>query len=310
MDKYTREQLDGPLIQEAMPDDMRYVCQHVWNIATEEAMQIDPNKVVIGGRWVACDKGDVERPTMRARYVATETNHQDDTAYFAATPPLESIRVLLSQFVQHAPRNTKFTLSCLDITKACFHAVPTRSFYTRVPTELGVPPNTYGNLKKCCDGTRDAGALWEDTWYSLPLELGFVRGVACPKCFWHPSKKISLVIHVDDFLALGEEDALRWYEHAVGLKFEIGDNCMLGLADNDTKEARVLNRVLRITEHGLGFEADPRHVELLARSLGLDKAAGRVTPGAKTDDDANVTKHHEADAGDLDDADVLVKPLT
>ena len=116
-------------------------CKHVWDIATPEDMQRDANKVVIGGRWVTCNKGDTANPKMRARYVATETNHQDDTAYFAATPPLEAIRLLLSKFAQRAPSNRRLKLNFLDITKAYVHAVPVRSLYVKVPKELGLPPN-------------------------------------------------------------------------------------------------------------------------------------------------------------------------
>ena len=51
----------------------------------------------------------------------------------------------------------------------------------------------------------------------------------------------------------------------------------------DLKEIKLLNRVVRITETGLAYEADPRHVELMVKSLGLEHCrqygdAGRNDP--------------------------------
>ena len=149
---------------------------------------------------------------MRARYVATEINHGDDTTYFAATPPLEALRLLFSQFSMRAPTNYKLKISQLNITKAYFCATPPRSLYVKVPKELGLPPNTYGRLKKCCYGTRDAGALWEETYSGVLVDLGFSRGRSCPTLFWHSKRNLAIVVHGDDFVALGDAADLDWYE--------------------------------------------------------------------------------------------------
>lgn len=49
------------------------------------------------------------------------------------------------------------------------------------------------------------------------------------------------------------------------------------------KELRLLNRILRWTEHGISWEPDPRHVELILPSLDLsgDDAKLVVTPGSR-----------------------------
>ena len=103
-----------------------------------------------------------------------------------------------------APKNPKLKLRQIDIKKAYFHATPSRSLYVKVMKELGLPPNTYGRLKKCCYGTRDAGALWEECYAGVLMDVGFVRGRSCPTLFHHPQRRISIVVHGDDFVALGE----------------------------------------------------------------------------------------------------------
>ena len=44
-------------------------------------------------------------------------------------------------------------------------------------------------------------------------------------------------------------------------------------------EARVLNRILRVSPEGWEYEPDQRHVDLLVRGLGLEAAKGAATPG-------------------------------
>ena len=44
---------------------------------------------------------------------------------------------------------------------------------------------------------------------------------------------------------------------------------------------RILNRIIRWTEAGLRIEADPRHVEILIKEMGLEEANSVNTPGVK-----------------------------
>ena len=85
----------------------------------------------------------------------------------------------------------------------------------------------------------------------------------------------------DDFTALGTDDALNRYENGLKKTFECKIRGRLGLDKGDDKEIRVLNRILRVNEEGLFYEADPRHVELLAKSMGLEGCKSVATPGLK-----------------------------
>ena len=70
-------------------------------------------------------------------------------------------------------------------------------------------------------GTRDAGSIWEDT-YAAQLEtMGFIRGRASPCCFYNPDSKVSIVVHGDDFTALGTRDALDHYESQLMAAFDL-----------------------------------------------------------------------------------------
>ena len=51
---------------------------------------------------------------------------------------------------------------------------------------------------------------------------------------------------------------------------------------------RVLNRIVRITDDGLLYEADPRHAEMLVKAFHLEESKAVVTPCLKTAVDEDV----------------------
>ena len=46
-------------------------------------------------------------------------------------------------------------------------------------------------------------------------------------------------------------------------------------------ELRILNRIVRVTKEGLEYEADPRHVELIAESLEITDCKPVCSPGSR-----------------------------
>ena len=157
-------------------------------------------------RWVLCNKGDEASPDVRARLVACEIARDKQSQFYASTPPLEAKRLLFSQWATERKRDGKhLKTSCVDIKKAYINGRPKRLMYVRLPPELWLPKDTVGKLERCMYGTRDAGAIWESCY------VGFVQGSASPCCFWHPEWHVSVVVHGDDFTALGTDAALDKY---------------------------------------------------------------------------------------------------
>ena len=125
-------------------------------------MELENDAIVVGTRWVACNKGDQHDPDVRMRLVAQEVNTYQEEAYFAATPPIECKRALMSEYATTKTWKGKpLKMSFVDVRKAYFHGRPTRSLYVRLPPELGLPKGVLGKLKRCLYGTRDAGHIWE-----------------------------------------------------------------------------------------------------------------------------------------------------
>ena len=282
-DEYTTEVLPKEEAKNAIYDELSYFCDKVFRGVSYEEFAKDPEGKIIGCRWVSSNKGDAETPDVRMRLVGQEINRGDVCDdFYAATPPLEAKRLLFSDWAtkKHIG-GQRLKLHFTDIRKAYFNGIPTRSIYVRMPPELGLPKGTLGKLVRCMYGTRDAGAIWEQCYVDCLLGMGFVQSLASPCCFNHPDWEISVVVHGDDFTALGTDKSLDKYEAGLKAAFECKFRGRLGLDDSDAKEIRVLNRIVRINKSGLQYEADPRHVELLAKSMGLGDCKPVATPGIK-----------------------------
>ena len=234
----------------------------------------------IGTRWVDVNKGDSEKPDARCRLVAQEVNTYKDDAFYAATPPLEALRLLLS----HVATGRKGKVGgrkvmVLDAKKAHLHAFAEREVYIELPPERR-RPGVCGRLVRSLYGTRDAPLLWERFAATQLKVMGFIRGSASSCVFRHVSRDLVVVVHGDDFVFAGVDADLEWAHHELGGKMLLKQVGTLSGDAGDLKEIRVLNRVLRWTAWGIAYEADPRHAELLIQALGPN-APSRATPGVK-----------------------------
>ena len=85
-------------------------------------------------------------------------------------------------------------------------------------------------------GTRDAGAIWESCYAACLTKMGFVQGGASPCCFQHPEWDVNVVVHGDDFTALGNADALDKFEAGTTATFECKLKGRLGTGDGISKK--------------------------------------------------------------------------
>ena len=174
--------------------------------------------------------------------------------FYAATPPLVAPRFLLS--IVASTRGCKVLV--MDACKAHLHATVDRLTYVDLPPEAR-KPGMCARLRRCLYGTRDAPARWEAFLAAELRKMGFGQGLSSPCCFYHREKELRCVVHGDDFMFAGPGAALAWAEAAMNEQFLMKVVGRLGPDAGDVSELRVLNRVLRWTEGGIAYEADPRH---------------------------------------------------
>ncbi len=96
-DDLTGQVLDSKLVMEARKKELDFFeAKQVWKIKTFEEARRRTGKPPITVRWVDVNKGDDINPNVRSRLVARQIRQPGEEAIFAPTPPLESLRTILS----------------------------------------------------------------------------------------------------------------------------------------------------------------------------------------------------------------------
>ena len=139
-----------------------------------EKMAKDKGWKIVRSRWIDINKGDDLNPNYRSRMVGEEFNDSELDGLFAATPPLEAFRLLLSWAATDgsAPpggaRRGQLQKSLLiaDASRAFFEAPAKRDLCVELPEEAlaagETPQEVVGKLKASLYGTRDASMRWQE----------------------------------------------------------------------------------------------------------------------------------------------------
>ena len=93
-----------------------------------------------------------------------------------------------------------------DISRAFSHAKAKRDVYVDLPVEdieLG-DEGRCAKLEYSMYGTRDAAINWHDEYSSQLVDVGFVQGKASPCTFYHPTRRVRIVVHGDDYVWVGK----------------------------------------------------------------------------------------------------------
>ncbi len=279
-DEITGAVLPPELVRQARAEEIKFMLDWgVWERAPIADCWRDTGKAPIGSKWVDVNKGDATTPLIRSRFVVKEIATYKTDDFFAATPPLEAFRLLLSLAASSA-EDTK--IEVLDARKAHLHAFADRLVYTQLPPEEAAA-GYCARLVRCLYGTRDAPRRWEAFLAEQLVALGFSKGRASPCCFFHAALGVRCIVHGDDFVLSGTAGALDDVKARMHERFLLKELGRLGGDPGELRELRVLNRIIRWTPQGLKYEADPRHAELLVR--GVAGAMGALSaPGTHSKD--------------------------
>jgi hypothetical protein len=279
-DEITGAALPQELVRQARAEEVKFMLDWgVWEKALITDCWRETGKAPIGSKWVDVNKGDATKPQIRSRFVVKEIATYKSDDFFAATPPLESLRLLLS-LAASGEHDTK--IEVLDARKAHLHAFADRTVFTMLPPEKA-EPGYCARLRRCLYGTRDAPKRWEAFLAEQLVALGFAKGRASPCCYFHAKLEVRCIVHGDDFVLSGRAEALDHVKVGMHERFLLKELGRLGGGQGELKELRILNRVIRWTPTGLKYEADPRHAEIVVRGVaGAERALS--TPGTSSKD--------------------------
>ena len=232
-------------------------------------------------RWIDVNKGDKIHPNYRSRFVAKEINTYKRIDLFAAAPPLEAVKMLLSMV---ATNNNGEVVMVNDVSRAFFHAKVKRDVYVELPQEDQQPGDEgmCAKMEYSLYGTRDAAVNWHDECSQQLVSNGFLQGKASPCVLYHPQKRIRTVVHGGDYVSSGKEQDLKWMKARLEDEYDLKTK-WLGPEKHQQQEVRVLNRIISWEKEGIGYDADPRHVEVMVEELGLKNCTTVGTPGTSTE---------------------------
>ena len=162
---------------------------------------------------------------------------------FAATPPLEGKRLLVSRAVTR--RKDRKKLRFTDVKKAHLNPECFEDVFIELPEEAGRPEGVCGKLRFWLYGFRKAASAWEDMYAKRFEQAGFGRGRSCGVLFQHPARDVQCVVHGDDFTFCGLEEDLDWITELMKMWFQIKVRSTLGPEDKYDKEVVILGRILR-----------------------------------------------------------------
>ena len=130
---YARDDVTGTvllpdLVVQARLEEMTYFKKLGVYKVVPRAHQRQHGGKIIGTRWVDTNKGDSESPNCRSRLVGREFNVGRDDTLYAATPPLEALRVVLSHAATWCSSDVSRRRGVMinDVRRAYFYAKATR----------------------------------------------------------------------------------------------------------------------------------------------------------------------------------------
>ena len=280
-DDVTGMPLNRRKVEAARREEIQYVRdKKVWTKIPRAEAQRQGYKI-IKTRWIDINKGDDENPVYRSRFVAKEFNTGEVAGLFAGTPPLEAVRYLVHEAATWQGEEKIIMIN--DVARAFFEAAALRKVCIELPEEDKSPSDQakdlVGLLRMSLYGTRDAAKNWQEEVARMMKAWGFVQGQYNPCLYYHPQWGLRTLVHGDDFITVGSRDSAKKFRDALEKRFKIKTQLVGAGGGEEQGEARVLNRILRVTPQGWEYEPDPRHIDLLIDGLGLKEAKAVSTPG-------------------------------
>ena len=129
------------------------------------------------------------------------------------------MKIILSKMAA----NRKLKIAYADVSRAYFYAKASRAVYVELPDEDKQPGDEAmcGRLNVSMYGTRDAALNWAEEYAETLKAAGSKRGVTNPCLFWHPGTDVTVMVHGDDFVAVGEGSHLEYTTKVLKDKYKI-----------------------------------------------------------------------------------------
>ena len=236
--------MDAKKVKEARQLEMEYYDKmHVFDKVPVAQCWERTGKAPLKARWVDIDKGT----RYRSRWVAKQFKGSDSEEWFAATPPIEALRALISH-TTNGPK--KKALMVYDVSRGFFYVPVQHEIYVELCEEVKKTvedDNICAKLRMSMYETKAAAQNWQKEVQETMATLGFSIGKASPVLFCESKLETNTTI-------LGDEPGM-------------------------SKEVKILNRKLCWHDGvGISCEADRKHAEAIIRETGASNLTSLKIP--------------------------------
>eukprot|EP00971_Amphidinium_carterae_P086194 1705375-Amphidinium_carterae.2 len=219
VDEDNGQPLDPQQVAEGVKREMKFLDEQ--RLGEPYPRSKVPGKAVIWtARWVHRVKGD----GVRSRYVARQFKNasgEDDSEVYAATPRLESIRLLLAWALLH-----HYEVKTGDFSVAfMFTPVPDDMLlFVEAPAEAGLGVDKVWRLRKAMNGLRVSSRPFQDHLARI-LRAGRFEQSAAEKClFIHREMRVVVTVHLDDPIVAGTSEGIAMLFKLVGKELKVREN--------------------------------------------------------------------------------------
>ena len=211
------ENLKPERVMKARMEEIEHMQEKgIWREVDEEECWKMTGKAPVTVKWVDTSKGSDSEPFERCRIAARDFKERGDNDrqdLFAATPPLEMKRMLMSKAAT-IPKNGKARkLLFIGAKKAHVNTLSGQDVLFALPREAEAKPGRCGKLVHWLYGFRPAAQAWENHYSNKLMPEGFVRGPGASVAFVHRERDLACVVHCDDFTFCGPDSDLTWIQN-------------------------------------------------------------------------------------------------
>jgi transposase InsO family protein len=187
-----------------------------------ENSHIPAGKAALPSRLVFAIKrdehGNVEK--YKCRLVAKgfqQVAGKDYDEVFAPTAQHASLRILLAIAAAKG-----LTVDQIDVKTAFLNGELKEEVYLKLPDELG---GAVWRLKKALYGLKQAARAWHEKLKQEMMKLGFMSSKNDPCLFFRgkEGRNVYVLVHVDDAVVIGQQEAVQKAKQDIATRFEIKD---------------------------------------------------------------------------------------
>ncbi|CAK0871008.1 unnamed protein product [Prorocentrum cordatum] len=261
-DELTGERLNSRDVREAKVKEIEFLRTFPVYEKVPEAMA--KGKEFISTRWTITNKGDVNAPDVRARFVGREFKWKSPAMENSRDSTIGERKILV-----------------LDVSRAHFHPKCRRELYIRLPEE-DAQAGFVGRLLRTLYGTRDAANAWDEFFNEAIVRREYEVGLSSPCLYYCAAEDSAGWRHGDDLVFEGPDEWLDRLEEGLWSVMILKRRAKLGWGTADDKHVTILNRLVDLNDASrvVSLEPDPRHVDLLRGLVGFDGRSKSVTTPA------------------------------